>query len=47
MYFLAGGEENILQWMEKLWVDSIRKFKNEYSISSGTTYTYGASMALW
>jgi len=47
MFYLAWGEEKILEWMEKLWVDSIRKFKEEYSLSSWTTYTYGSSMALW
>lgn len=47
MYFLAGGEEKILKWMEKLGVSSIRKFKEEYSKNSGTNYSYGASMALW
>ncbi|NDK09838.1 penicillin-binding protein [Candidatus Gracilibacteria bacterium] len=46
MFFLAGGEENILTFMEKLGIDGIRKFRDEYTASSGTKYTYGASMAL-
>jgi len=47
MFYLAGWEEKILEWMEKLWVDSIRKFRDEYSESSGTVYSYGSSMSLW
>ena len=46
MYYLAGGEEKILEFMEKLGNTSIRKFRDEYSASSGTKYSYGASMAL-
>ncbi len=47
MFFLAGGEEKIITFMEKLGIDGIRKFRDEYSASSGTNYTYWASMALW
>lgn len=46
MYFLAGGEEKILSFMEKLGNTSIKKYRDDYSVSSGTNYTYGASMAL-
>ncbi len=46
MYYLAGGEENILQWMEKLWVNSIREYRDNVSETTGTTYTYWASMSL-
>ena len=46
MYYLAGGEEKILEFMEKLGNSSIRKFRDEYSASSWTKYSYGASMAL-
>lgn len=46
MYFLAGGEEKILTWLDKLWVTTPRSFRDEYSASSWTNYTYGASMAL-
>ena len=34
MYYLAGGEEKILEFMEKLGNSSIRKFRDEYSASS-------------
>lgn len=46
MYFLAGGEEKVLEFMEKMGNTSIREFRDQYSQSSGTKYTYGASMAL-
>lgn len=46
MFFLAGGEEKIIEFMEKLGITSIRKFRDDYTISSGTQYSYGASMAL-
>lgn len=47
MYFLAGGENNILDYMEDLWVDTLKDFKKEYYEKYGKSYTYGASMALW
>ena len=46
MYFLAGGENSIGEWMTKLWVKSIQAFKEEYLENRGTTYSYGAAMWL-
>ena len=45
MYFLAGWESAISDWMERLWVSSIRDFKDEYFENHGREYAYGA--ALW
>ena len=46
MFFLAGWEEKIIEWMEKLWVETIRRFRDETTKNLGYTYNYGASMAL-
>lgn len=46
MFFLAGGEEKITQWMEKLWVETIRRFKDNYNANNDSVYSYGASMSL-
>jgi len=46
MFFLAGGEKVIMDWMAKLGVTSLQDFKNEYKANYGKDYDYGASMAL-
>lgn len=46
MFFLAWGEEVIIDWMAKLWVSSLQEFKDEYKTTYGKEYNYGASMAL-
>jgi len=46
MFFLAGWEEKIINWMEKLWVETIRRFKDEYNANNESVYSYGSSMAL-
>jgi len=48
MFFLAWGEEKIIEWMEKLWVSTIREFKDNINEQNGNgSYSYGASMSLW
>jgi len=48
MFFLAWGEEKILEWMDSLWATTIRDFKNSVNEQNGNNaYSYGASMALW
>lgn len=47
MFFLAWWEEKIINWMEKLWVETIRRFKDEYNANNDEVYSYWASMALW
>ena len=47
MYFLAGWEKPITDWMENLWVSSIREFKDDYFETYWKEYAYGASMWLW
>lgn len=47
MFYLAGGENEIIKWMEKLWVSSLQSFKDEYFETYGREYSYWASMSLW
>ena len=46
MFFLAGGEEVIMDWMKKLWVSTLQEYKDEYKETYGKNYDYGASMSL-
>lgn len=46
MFFLAGGEDSIINWMEKLGIDHLRSYKENYFKKHGKKYTYGSSMAL-
>lgn len=46
MFYLAWGEENIINFMEKLGVTSLRDFKDEYFANYEKQYSYGASMSL-
>jgi len=46
MFYLAGWENEIIKWMEKLWVSSMQSFKDEYFETYWVEYSYGASMAL-
>lgn len=46
MYYLAGGEAAIEEWMNKLGINSITEFKKQYFETYGKEYNYGASMAL-
>ena len=47
MYYLAWWENPILDWMEKLWVESLQKFKKDYFESHGRNYDFWAPLALW
>ena len=47
MYFLAGWEKPIWEWMKNLWVNSIDDFKAEYMENQGKEYYFWASMWLW
>jgi penicillin-binding protein 1A len=48
MFYLAGGEEKIISFMEKLWVKTLRAFKQEYKEKyPWRNYIYAAPMALW
>jgi len=47
MFYLAGWENEIIKWMEKLWVSSMQSFKDEYFETYGREYSYWASMSLW
>ena len=48
MFYLAGWEEKLISFMEKLWVKSLRAFKEEYKEKyPWRTYSYAAPMALW
>jgi hypothetical protein len=46
MFYLAGWENEIIKWMENLWVSSMQSFKDEYFETYGKEYSYWASMAL-
>lgn len=46
MFYLAGGETVIEDWMDKLGATSVKWFKAEYLENNGREYMYGASMAL-
>ena len=47
MFYLAWGENKIISFMEKLWVKTLRQFKEEYKIKyPSKTYNYAAPMAL-
>ncbi len=47
MFYLAWGENKIINFMEKLWVKTLRDFKKEYYNKYHKKYVYWASMALW
>ena len=47
MFFLAGGESKIINFMENLWVTTLRQFKEEYFENHEREYSYWASMSLW
>ena len=48
MFYMAGWEENIISFMEKLWVKTLRNFKEEYKKNHNwKEYSYSAPMALW
>jgi penicillin-binding protein 1A len=48
MFYLAWWEEKIISFMEKLWVKTLRKFKEEYKEKHPNwDYSYSAPMALW
>lgn len=47
MYYLAGWEQAIIDWMERLWVTSLSRFKEEYLNTYGRNYEYGAPLSLW
>lgn len=48
MFYLAWGEEKVISFMEKLWVKTLRAFKEEYKIKyPWKSYSYAAPMALW
>lgn len=46
MFFLAGGESEIIKWMVNLWVESMGTFKQEYFNTYGKEYNYWAAMSL-
>ncbi len=48
MFYMAGWEEKIISFMEKLWVKTLRDFKQEYKENHNwKEYSYSAPMALW
>jgi len=47
MFFLAGWEKVIIDFMDKLWVKTLAKFKQEYRENHWREYVYWASMSLW
>lgn len=47
MFYLAGWEKNIVDFMYRLWAETIANFKEEYLDKYGKSYDYWASMALW
>ncbi len=48
MFYLAWWEEKIISFMEKLWVKTLRDFKEEYKQKyPWKTYNYAAPMSLW
>lgn len=47
MFYLAGGEQSIIDFMGKLGVTTLADFKKEYFENYGKEYSYGASMSLW
>ncbi|MCH8518263.1 transglycosylase domain-containing protein [Candidatus Gracilibacteria bacterium] len=46
MYYLAGGERPVIEWMEKLGVTSLTDFKEEYLKTHERSYEFGAPLAL-
>ena len=46
-YYLAWGENAILDFMESLWTSSLKDFKQEYLETHGREYDYGAPLSLW
>ncbi len=48
MFYLAWWEDKIISFMEKLWVKTLRDYKEEYKKKHpGKIYNYSAPMALW
>jgi membrane peptidoglycan carboxypeptidase len=46
MFYLAGGENEIVEWMEKIGAKSMQSFKDQYFEDYGREYSYGAAMSL-
>ncbi len=46
MFFMAGGENIIINFMKKLWVSTLGDFKREYRKKYWRDYVYWASMSL-
>jgi len=48
MFYMAWWEEKLITFMEKLWVKTLRKYKEEYKIKNiWKSYSYESPMALW
>lgn len=47
MFFLSWWENNIIDFMRKLWVESYYDFKKYYREKYHKEYLYGSPMALW
>ncbi len=47
MYYLAGKEKSIIDFMKSLWVESYYNFKKYYRKKYGKEYNFWAPMALW
>jgi len=46
MFYLAGKEKWVLEFMAKLWVKSLSAFKTEFKEKHGREYSYGSPLAL-
>lgn len=46
-YFAAGGEDEIIKFVEEFWITSLDDFKKEYKEKYWEKYVYNAPMALW
>lgn len=47
MFFLAGKEKSIIDFMRKLWVETYYDFKKYYKNKYWKEYVYGSPLALW
>lgn len=48
-FYIAGGEDKLLDFMDKIGVTTLRKFKDEFNQQAaerGWTFTYGPAMAI-
>ena len=47
IYYAAWKENEIINFLDKFWIKSLKEFKKEYKQKYNINYTYSAPMVLW